>query len=847
MVKRISLFAAAWLPGLLPVPVRGETAAAPAWAQAWSCTEKAAVTWTEGALVLARGAPHRAVFEKTLHAELAPLLEITTERSTAQWRLTGQATDGPEVVLADSQVNGTCRRDLASRLGPAHAKPVTIRVRTWGWGQGGGHVVRVSGLRFLPAGGETDAATLSPDMAAWQERLEPRARHLRVTHSRHPRLRFRAEQRTALREAALGRLRPYAHPTVSILDDAVRLAAEPTFEVNADTYAENRPAWGHGLVRARPPTPPALPAGQGAAPFAAITREGVWRTLCWHMFSNWIIGDAIGETPVFRQQARRWVAGLLAWRFWLEPSFVTFDFDCAYPLQCLAMGYDIAEPEMSTAEREACLEAMGRMARGLYLNTLSGHGSIYNDLRGNHTAVTMCGLGLAGLTLLDKHEDARLWTALADEFLLRTFDEHTSGAWTESPSYGMYGVDEWLRLAECLRNVCGIDRHQHPFLRRFARYQLMISDWEGRDLGYNGGGAGQYWNHWVLDRIAAETRDPEVQWLADFLHREHPTHSGYGDLFWWIDPALEAVRPTATDIGAHYEDIGLSVWRTGWEDTCTILLHHCGIKGQHKEENMNHVTLYARGRRLLPDGIGGQTGDHNVPTVDGRGQNKWGAGETLAFFSDRTSGYSLGDSSRATRVPHRRHVLHLRPDLVVLVDELDLGTTRDRDVLFHLNPNGNTRVDDGVLRVTNEDVGLVGVVVAADGSPLPLAADPRQRANRATHRVGAAWSGRGRLRVVTLLHITDTASASASVDVTQEGNALRFALLGRDYRLAFGSAEPAPGIRGAGTLVFSSMRKGEVLSMLAAGATDTDGPSITSPAGRKLGNTCATYTKDGIK
>ena len=849
MPPRVLLLVLGLSAGFPAVPSRGEDRPPPDWAQGWSCTEKAAVTWTDGALVLARGAPHRAVFEKTLRVDpaTAPVLELAAKGSTAQWRLTGQAAKGPELVLADSQVDGTCRRNLTGRLALGLAGDVTFRVRTWGWGQGTAHVVRITGLRCLPFGDETEAATLSPDMATWQQRLAPRAARLRVTHEQHPRLRFRVEQRPALRRAALGARRPYAHPAITALDDLARLATEPTFEVNPETYGEHRPAWGHGLVRARPPAPPPLAPGQGAAPFAAITREGVWRTLCWHMFPNWIIGDAIGANAVFRQQARRWLAGLLAWRFWLDPGFVTFDFDCGYPLQCLAMGYDVAEPEMSAAERETCLAAMARMARGLYLNTLTGHGSIYNDLRGNHTAATMCGLGLAGLTLLGKHEDAGLWTALADEFLVRTFDEHTSGAWTESPSYGMYGVNEWLKLAECLRNVCGVDRHQHPFLRRFARYQLMISDWEGRDLAYNGGGAGQYWNQWVLDRIAAETRDPEVQWLAEFLHRAHPTHSGYGDLFWWVDAGLEAARPTATDVGAHYEDIGLNVWRTGWEDRCTILLHHCGIKGQHKEENMNHVTLYARGRRLLPDGIGGKTADHNVPTVDGRAQNRWGPGETLAFFSDGTTGYSLGDSSRATRAPHRRHVLHLRADVVVLVDEFDLGTRRDRALRFHLNPNGNTRVEDGVLRVVNQDVGLVGVVATADGARLPLAVESRRGKARATNQVHADLSGRGRQRVVTLLHVTDAAGATARVDLDETGTGLRFGLLGRVYRLGFGHDQPAPGFHGAGALVLTSIRDGSVLTMAAAGAVDAEGPAITCPDGSKRGETCATYTRDETK
>ena len=66
------------------------------------------------------------------------------------------------------------------------------------------------------------------------------------------------------------------------------------------------------------------------------------------------------------------------------------------------------------------------------------------------------------------------------------------------------------------------------------------------------------------------------------LSQEYLQAAGYGDAFWWADPTVPSRRPTARNVGATYPDVGVNVWRSGWQDDATILLHHCGRKGQHK-------------------------------------------------------------------------------------------------------------------------------------------------------------------------------------------------------------------------------------------------------------------------
>jgi len=753
-------------------------------------SEAAPGTNENGDLIFERPTGKRACLTRTFDVDLdrTPTVEIVTGQGRAHWRLTGQIGEQPELVLADFQTEGTCRRNVAKRLFARGRQRVTVRLVMWGWG--GPEVQRLvlKQVQFVPKRAECDAKELSGIMLERHQRAMTRAQDLRPVKLEHPSLRYRNSQKPELLAKARRTHRLFAKPQLDLIDRLAEEKAKPPVTLGPELIKGVPHRWRGLWLQLRPPQPPRLGPGEGWDPFEGASVTATWRTLSWHVFSRWVLGAALTDDTAFAQQARRWVVAMARWRFWRRPDYVYFDFATAYALQNFAMGYDIAYPLMTEDERTEVREAMAQLSRGLYLNTLTGHGTIYNDLRGNHTAVTLCGLGLAGLALLGEHPEAPRWVALAEQFMIDAFEEHTSGAWTESPSYGNYGVNEWLKLAEMLRNVTGRDHLEHPFLKRYGEYQLMICDWEGRNLGYNGGGCGERWNHWIFSYIANEWRWPELQWLANFCTQDVESLGGYGDPFWWADPTLEARRPAGTNVGRLYEDVGVSVWRSGWEDRPTMLLHHCGRKGQHKEENMNHFTLYAHGQRILPDGLGGRTTDHNVPIVEGRKQNKWGPGQTLTFHTDERSGYSLGDATRAYRRKALRHLLYLRSGVLAVVDDIALSGRSDETIAFMLHPNGDTEVNGDGFNVTSGDVTLIGMFADEDGNALKPTVKPRRGGRRATkvHEVRAERRGRGLTRTITLLRFGRTDEVRFSPIGLEKGDARLDFLCGTE-RLCVGT------------------------------------------------------------
>ncbi len=811
----------------------------------WQCEFKRAGAWVaegpvssttgDGTALLDRTAAfhlrHAATFEWDPAAN--PCVELDALTATTQWRMTAQHGDGPEILVADSQVVGTCRRNVAERLATQARSRLTLRVYLWGWGIEPRQYLRCR-VSLLPVCDETDAVELIGDMAAGDRRIEGLAERIISRVDGYPRLRFTAANRAAWQERFATTHADYAHPVSGIIADIDALKAVEPWQLTPETYRSNRPAWGNGLLAVRPPTPPELLPGEGRDPF-----PGMWRDLNWHAYSLWLLGACISDDPVFVEQARRFAAIPAQWRFWLAPDYHYFDFDASYPLQCLCFAYDVAHASMTEAERAEVRAAIATIAHGLYLNTLSGHGSIYNDLRGNHTSVTMCGLGVAGLTLLGEHPDAAKWVALAEKFMLDCFNEHTSGGWLESPSYGAYGVCEWLKLAEMLHNVTGRNQLRNGFLRRFAEYQLHISDWEGRDLGYNGGGAGDYWNQWIFLAIARSFSDERFQWLGQCLLDASPTHSGYGDLFWWIDPSVTPTRPTETDTGRTFPDIGVNVWRSGWDESATILLHHCGPKGQHKEQNMNHVTLYALGERILPDGLGAGTVHHNVPMVDEKPQNLYYPGSTEKYHSDEICGYSVG--RHPGYYGAERRVLYLRPDVVVLLDTLRVGDREDHTVAYRLHPRGDVSVHADVATAVLGEAAVSMLTVLDDGTQLPIALST-EGVKEGVSLYSASHTGRGTIRAATVLLISGAGQASP-VEVAADDERIHVTAGDRRYVLGLASGEVAPGFRTTAALWLASIGPDGPERIMACDEGEMGHASLRlhTPAGVVSGSTCVSW------
>ena len=128
-------------------------------AKGWQPSEKGLTQGADGAVVFQRIGVKRARIVKTFRVDLdrTPVVEIVTGPGLAHWRLTGQTAGGREIVLADFQTEGTCRRSVAKRLLAKGAEAVTLRVSMWGWGGSDQQRLALERVAFVPDQAESNA------------------------------------------------------------------------------------------------------------------------------------------------------------------------------------------------------------------------------------------------------------------------------------------------------------------------------------------------------------------------------------------------------------------------------------------------------------------------------------------------------------------------------------------------------------------------------------------------------------------------------------------------------------------------------------------------------------------
>ena len=142
----------------------------------WQCEQKKDGAWAPdgptsttddtGTVLLDRTAAFHLRHATTIDWDpvATPCVEVDALTATTQWRLTAQHRDGPEILIADSQIVGICRRNVAQRLQSKATGKLTLRIYLWGWGAEPRQYLRCR-VSLLPECEESGATELIGDMA----------------------------------------------------------------------------------------------------------------------------------------------------------------------------------------------------------------------------------------------------------------------------------------------------------------------------------------------------------------------------------------------------------------------------------------------------------------------------------------------------------------------------------------------------------------------------------------------------------------------------------------------------------------------------------------------------------
>ena len=344
----------------------------------------------------------------------------------------------------------------------------------------------------------------------------------------------------------------------------------------------------------------------------------------------------------------------------------------------------------------------------------------------NHLWVDAAGLAAAALALAGEPNVVQWFKLALDKFQQSEQFFGSDGASAEGVGYWTYGVEYLLKFWNLAADAVGA-RPSSPWWKNTAAYRQYLAlprnawkeDFTAVDIA-DSMRTDEYGADHILYRLAALHRDSHAQWLASELRRAGVTSSipHWLDLLWY-DPTVTPQPPTALPTLRHFEDIGIVSARSNWSGDESLVVFKCGppaghfaadsysfpVGPGHAHPDGNHFMIFGGGEWLLRDDgyAWKETGQHNTLLIDGKGQVgegfpwlNYGLNSSLIRVHPRMltarSSESLDEISgdAAALYPqaaglkrYLRRLFFLKPDVLLVVDDIETDTPRRLELRFH--------------------------------------------------------------------------------------------------------------------------------------------------------------------
>ena len=500
------------------------------------------------------------------------------------------------------------------------------------------------------------------------------------------------------------------------------------------------------------------------------------------------------------------------------------------------MIYDYAFADLTPATRDLIHQTMVRRA-GMQFPAFKVKFAYLQ----NHTWINATGLLAAGLALFDEEPAAADWIALPLQITAQSNRMLSpDGASQEGFGYWQYGVDYLLKLM-ALAKPTG-QEYRSPWWDHTADYCLSMMlprhAWELRDCQNDNSDAPRY--TWygpdaILRALAARNHDGVAQWQAEQVDAagvDTPIASWENLL--WYDPAVKAVAPAGVKPTFRlFDNMGEVSARSDWSGDESWLFFKAGNPlGRfapdqfpafvdlwdvgHVHRDSNHFALFGNGEWLIRNSVYGsrEAKLHNTLVVADQGQI--GDGKTrLAPFQpgqdyariveaqstpelDRITGEAAGAYPPGLGVKKFvRHVLFLKPDVLIVADDIALGGAKKLDLFFHpeqiptVQPDGSYRAEGKRAALRLEELTPEGTTASVATQALPpshshIEKTPDNLSAVVIEKTAAAW------RNAVALSWSAASQEPVRVALKQDGARWTFTANGRRATLDWDAPPAAP-------------------------------------------------------
>lgn len=260
---------------------------------------------------------------------------------------------------------------------------------------------------------------------------------------------------------------------------------------------------------------------------------------------------------------------------------------------------------------------------------------------------------------------------------------------------------------------------------------------------------------------------------------ERPDFESVWDIGWQgiqTYQELKAERPAYTSVAL--QDTGNYYFRSDWSRTANLFHLHCGTIGAgHGHSDQLHIDLVANGEDVLMDGgrytyvFGEKRCEykdptmHNTITVDGKlftvCKDSWECSRLSAPVKQQ---FVTGEKYEFVQAGHlgymqegvfvNRKVVHIRPDIYVVVDECYTNGAHSYESYFHFNNEGTVETEKNVVhyrgKAAEAELSFLTEGIALQKHRTHLSRRYNHEEDNET--VTASWHGEGFSSCVTVIH-----------------------------------------------------------------------------------------------
>ncbi|MGC9326294.1 MAG: DUF4962 domain-containing protein [Candidatus Hinthialibacter sp.] len=355
--------------------------------------------------------------------------------------------------------------------------------------------------------------------------------------------------------------------------------------------------------------------------------------------------------------------------------------------------YTFVHDLLSDEEKAVCRQVMTERGREMYDHLCPRH--LWRPYS-SHSNRAWHFLGEAGIAFLGEIPEAEDWAWFAANVFTNVYPvwSDVDGGWHEGVSYWRSYIQRFTWWADVMRTAMNINAFDKPYFSQVGYYPMYL-----QPPGTHGGGFGDLCaqrrsqdNRGIMSIFAAQAQNPYWQWYVE-ANGGAQSEGGYIGFIRGALPKVEAQAPLDLPDSRCFWGTGQAMLNSNLldaNDNVEVIFKSSPFGTQsHGYESNNSFLLYAFGERLFirtgrRDIYGSEhhqkwmwsTRSTNCITVNGEGQRGHSAeaqGRITEFKTSKTYDYVVGEAADAyfgKLERFTRRILFIKPDMVILLDEL---------------------------------------------------------------------------------------------------------------------------------------------------------------------------------